>query len=283
MPQPPGVAELAAAARAGDARAAEDLVARMGAGWDEATRASAYRAVLELGDRVEEAVRKACRSGEPVLREHALAVSGNRKWPWAFDEALRALGDASFPRRYVGAWALGELGRLDGAPALVRALGEGGEVAREATRALVKLGAGAVPAILEAFQGLPPSGRVQAVLALGDIRDPRAAPMLLRALGFPEARASAAWALGRLGDPARGETLAPLLSDPAWRVRMEAARALGTLEYLPAAAALDRLRQEDPVEAVREWAARSLALIRKTPQTYPDARGRPVLPDNVYR
>ncbi len=283
VPRQPGVAELAAAARAGDEGAVARLVARMGRGWDEPTRASAYRAVLELGDRAREAVRKACRSPDPVLREHALAVAGNRRWPWVFGEALEALGDPSFARRYVGAWALGELGRLDGAPALVRALGEGGDVAREATRALVKLGAGAVPDILEGFARLPPAGRVQAVLALGDIRDPRAAPVLLRALAPAETRAEAAWALGKLDDPAFAQALVPLLSDPAWRVRVEAVRALGALEYRPADTALDRLRREDPVRAVREWAARSLALIRKTPQTYPDDRGRPVPPDNVYR
>ncbi len=276
--------ELVRAARAGDSDAAGELVGRMGRPWNDETRSDAYKAVLSLpDDMVEAPVREACRSQDPVLREHALAAAGNRGWPWAFEEAVDALEDRSFPRRYVGAWVLGELGRPEAAPVLASVLAQGGDVAREATRALVKLGAGAVPAIQEAFPRLSPAGRRQAVLALGDIRDPRAAPLLVKALSDPTIRAAAAWALGMLGDPARAADLLPLLSDPDWRVRMEAARALGVLEADRADAALDRLRRDDPVAAVREWAARSLALIRKTPQTFPDETGRERLPDNVYR
>ncbi|WP_025322873.1 HEAT repeat domain-containing protein [Deferrisoma camini] len=276
--------ELVRAARAGDSDAAADLVGRMGRPWAEAIRSEAYKAVLALPDEVVEArIREACRSEDPVLREHALAAAGNRGWPWASDEAAAALEDRSFPRRYVGAWVLGELGRPGAAPVLASALAQGGDVAREATRALVKLGAGAVPAILEAAPRLDPAARLQAVLALGDIRDRRAGPLLVEALADPPTRSAAAWALGMLGDPAHAADLLPLLSDPDWRVRMEAARALGVLEAGGADAVLDRLRRDDPVPAVREWAARSLALIRKTPQTFPDETGRERLPDNVYR
>jgi len=278
------VEELAQAARAGDSDAAADLVGRMGRPWDEQTRSEAYKAVLSLPEDVVEArVREACRSRDPVLREHALAVAGNRKWSWAFDAAEDALVDQAFPRRYVGAWVLGELDRSDAAPVLVAALAQGGDVAREVTRTLVKLGKAAVPAILEVMPGLPAEARLQAVLALGDIRDRRAGPLLVEALADPSTRSAAAWALGMLGDSTYAEDLLPLLDDPDWRVRMEAARALGVLEADRADADLDRLRRDDPVAAVREWAARSLALIRKTPQTFPDETGRQRLPDNVYR
>ncbi|NOY45607.1 MAG: HEAT repeat domain-containing protein, partial [Deltaproteobacteria bacterium] len=154
------VEELIQAARAGDADAAAELVGRMGRPWNDETRSDAYKAVLSLpDDLVEVPVREACRSQDPVFREHALAVAGNRGWPWAFGEAVAALEDRSFPRRYVGAWVLGELGRPEAAPVLAAALTQGGDVAREATRALVKLGPGAVLAIQQAFSRLPPAGR----------------------------------------------------------------------------------------------------------------------------
>ncbi|GAB4252508.1 HEAT repeat domain-containing protein [Deferrisoma sp.] len=276
--------ELARAAAAGDSKAVAELVGRMGRPWDEETRSAAYKAVLALPpEAVEPEIQRACRAGDPVLREHALAVAGNRKWPWALDAAREALADEGFPRRYVGAWVLGELGRAEAAPALAAALAAGGETAREATRALVKLGKAGVPAILEAAPSLSPAARVQAVLALGDIRDRRAKSFLVAALRDPQTRAPAAWALGMLGDPEAAGALVSLLDDPDWRVRLEAARALGVLEARGAEAGLERLRTDDPVPAVREWAARSLALVRKTPQTFRDAKGEERLPDSVYR
>ncbi len=284
VPRTVTVAELAEAAKAGDGGAARELVGRMGSPWPEETRSEAYRAVLSLPDGVlEGAVRKACRSGDPVLREHALAVAGNRKWPWAYAEALRALEDGTFPRRYVGAWVLGELGKPEAAPALIRALGSGGETAKEAARALVRLGRAVVPAVLEALETAPDRARGYLVRVLGDLRDPAAVPALVRALEDPAVRADAAWALGRAGVPAAAGALRPFLDDPDWRVRVETVRALGVLEDQGAVAAVDRLRTDDPVPAVREWAARSLAILTGTPVTYPDARGRWVLPDALYR
>ena len=64
---------------------------------------------------------------------------------------------------------------------------------------------------------------------------------------------------------------------------MEAVRALGTLEDRASTDAVDRLRLEDPVVAVRQWAARSLAILTGRPETYPDGQGRWVLPDSLYR
>ncbi len=283
VPRTATVPELVGRLEAGDAAAAAELVARMGRGAPRSERSRAYVALLAVPDGIEQAVRNACRSPDPVLREHALALAANRRWAWAAGEATVALGDPEFPRRYVGAWALGELGAAGAADALLDALESGGETAREAARALVKLGPAAVPRVLERLPTLGDDARGYAVRVLGDTGAPSAVPALLAALENPATRADAAWALGRCGDRAAGPALVRLLGDPDRNVRMQAVRALGLLETAVAEQSLDRLRRQDPERAVREWAARSLAILRGTPQTYPDDRGVPVLPDALYR
>ena len=74
---------------------------------------------------------------------------------------------------------------------------------------------------------------------LGDLRDPRAIPALVRLLNDPETRLGIPWALGQIGD---SRAIAPLLDvldqdDPSMRVL-----AIYALETLNAKAALPRLR-----------------------------------------
>lgn len=287
VPSAPSVDELRGRAAEGDAGAARELVRLLGREAPAETRAAAYRALLEAGAPHADRLREACRDPDPVRREHALALSANLRLEGAVAEAVRALEDAAFPRRYVAAWALGELGDAAAVGPLVRALtGESGEVAKAVVRALVRLGPEAVEPLLGVVPTLGPEGRGYGVRALGELRDPRALPVLLSVLADPDdaaGRADAAWALGRLGDPRAGEALVPVLGDPQWRTRLEASRALGLLEVREAEGALERLRRDDPHPAVREWAARSLAVLRGAPQTYPDARGQWVLPGELYR
>ncbi len=159
----------------------------------------------------------------------------------------------------------------------------GGETAKASTRALTKLGPASVRAIVERYSSLSPPARLAAIRVLGDVGDSAGAPLLVASLEDPGTRAEAVWALGRLGDEKFGEMILRHVDDPRWEVRLESARALGSLEYAPAQSALETVRNEDPVPAVREWAARSLAILRGEPQTYPDARGEWVAPDEVYR
>lgn len=284
VPAPPDVPALAAKAAKGDSGAVESLVDLLGSQQPSDTRAEAYQAILLAGPAASAPVLAACRDDDPVRREHALALAGNLKLPGGFEEAVRALGDSSFPRRYVAAWTLGELGDPRAVAPLLDAIrNQGGEVARESARALVKLGQAAAAPVRAALPGLRGEARGYAIRILGDLRDTEALGILTDALGSPENRADAAWALGTVGRPEAAEALLPLLADPEWRVRLEACRSLGLLEARQADAALDRLRQADPEPAVREWAARSLALLRGRPQTYRNALGHQAEPENLYR
>jgi len=284
VPAPPSIPELQGRASRGVGAAAAELLELVGSKAPADIRAEAYRSLLAAGGEHAALIVKACRDRDPVRREHALALAANLKLAGAAAEALRALEDRSFPRRYVAAWALGELGDPTAVGPLVRALGQGqGETSKEAARSLVKLGKPAVPMLIEALPGLTGEGRGYALRTLGELQDLRALEALVAALADPGSRTEAAWALGKLGASAATDALLPLLDDPAWQVRLEASRSLGLLEARQAQEALAVLREQDPAPAVREWAARSLALLKGVPQTYPNARGEWVLPDELYR
>jgi len=78
--------------------------------------------------------------------------------------------------------------------------------------------------------------RRNAAIALGNLRDPRAVPVLIRALQDedPIVRGHAAWALGRIGGPqARAVLQARLASEPDLPVRDEIAAALRDAESAP--------------------------------------------------
>jgi len=284
VPAPPDLPALAARAGTGDGDAVEVLVDLLGSGQPGELRTAAYQALVAAGPRVARPVLEACEDSDTLRREAALALAGNLKLPGAYEKASAALADSTFRRRYVAAWALGELQDARGVEPLLRALSaEEGETAKEAARSLVKLGAAAAPAVRSALPGLQGDARGYGLRILGEIRDPLALEALQAALSEPAHRAEAAWALGTLGRREAAGALRPLVNDPEWRVRLEACRSLGLLEARAAGADLERLRKSDPVPAVREWAARSLALLRGQPQTFPNALGEEVEPENLYR
>lgn len=288
VPARPSLDELAGRVQRGDPEAVELLLGHLGREGDPSERARVYGILLDVPAGATAPLVAALDAGDPVRREHALALAANLRLKGAADAALRALRDRTFTRRYVAAWTLGELGATSAAADLVEVLAQGEQLAaREAARALVKLGPETVPTLLAALPRQEPVAAGYAVRSLGELGDARAAPALLAILEQsqtpPELRADTAWALGRLGDPAAGEALLPWLGDPIWRVRLEVCRALGLLQVSAADPELDRLRRVDPVPAVREWAARSLALLRGAPQTFQDAKGEERAPDSLYR
>lgn len=74
--------------------------------------------------------------------------------------------------------------------------------------------------------------RAQAAIVLGNLKDPRGVPLLLKALHDPEAsvRVVAASALGKLGDPSALAALRASMSDAELLVRTAAGKAIGAIE-----------------------------------------------------
>jgi HEAT repeat protein len=108
-------------------------------------------------------------------------------------------------------------------------------------------------------------------LVLGRLGDPRAVPLLEKALDDkdPETRLYALWALALVGDPASAPRVRPLLESEDAGIRKTAAYALGRMEDGEAVPALKKLLG-DSVTDVRWNAALALA-------TLDDPAGRDVL------
>lgn len=271
---------LKARAQAGDPAASRTLIELLGEkGRESHTRI--YPFVLELGESVVPYLLEAVETADPLRREQVIAALGNLKVSQAVPQIARVLADKSLKRRYVAAWALGEIGSPEGIPALLAGLDdEEAEVRRHAVRGLIRLNRLAVPELLTYLAGASPTGAAGAVRALGDIGDSRALEALLRHSEGPN-RPEVFMALGKLKDQRAESVLIAGLNDPQWRQRMHAAMALGSSGT---AAAVGPLRQtlEDEVTVVREWAARSLEVISGEHVTYRNDRGEQVLPYSIY-
>lgn len=161
---------------------------------------------------------------------------------------------------------------------------------KRAEAELLRMGAEAVPALIEALQNTDPEllllyqgiltrmgiaatpalthsllndhplirGRVAEVLA--QTKDPNAVPALLSALQgeFYTARSRAAMALGAIGDPQTVEALLQALKDPELEVRVTAVEALGKFENPQTFDNMADLLLEDPQIEARQAAAKAL-------------------------
>ncbi len=103
--------------------------------------------------------------------------------------------------------------------------------------------------------------RENAVIALGDIGDKRATPVLLKALRDPRMHdAEAALALGKIGDETAVEALIQVVKQGNWMAREYAAKALGMIGDERALTALKgALRDEE--DSVREAASDAIRRI----------------------
>ena len=112
--------------------------------------------------------------------------------------------------------------------------------------------------------------RRRMVVALGIERESYAVNSLRQALceGDPQVRASAAWALGEIGDPVAVPDLVDTLDDRDGTVRQRAVEALGKLPDRSACDALLR-RLDDPEPKVAAAAARCLGSFRE-PRVAPE-------------
>jgi len=241
-------------------------------------------------------------------REAAALVLGALGGPEAVAELRQALNCRSAQVRARAAQSLGRIGDLTAVPDLAFHLGDadwttpgnlhyGTNAQHEAASALVSIASrspeAVLPAVLDALRSphaptrakaaevlgsIGAQGAVSGLLdaltydydftvrkaaanALGEIRDERAIPALLAKL------ADSSNALGRFGRSAL-PGLVEALDSPDWRVRSEAAQALGNLGDPESIPALDR-RLNDEDSNVSRFAAEAIGKIRRATATGP--------------
>ena len=281
---PPSLKALEERSASGDATAYDGLVSYMAKEKRQDERSRAYIALLKAGQNAAPTILTAASEGDPTQREHAIALAANLKLKGGFEVAMKALNDPSFPRRHSAAWALGELGDARAIEPLADTVESSDRelTAREAARALARFGKAAVLPLAARLEKMPNKRKGYALRVLGELRDERGKPYLIKALEDPHTREDALWALGTMGRIGKPSDTAFYLDDQDWRVRVEAARATGLLQENAAKVKLDYLRAEDPVKAVREWSARAMSLLEGNPVEYKTFSGEWKIPDSLY-
>ncbi len=242
----------------------------------------------------------ATRGPDPVTADSSLLLQALGEHAADSDNDLQfmleRLENGNGPERVSAAWALGQSGRADAVPQLLRAAREesdtdvrinviaslaalgGPEIERDLVGFLDDADAEIQAAGLrglahEKFAGA--ASRVGQLLlenvelrstaadVLGTLGNPEAVPFLLQAADDAEedVRTRIAFALGKLGDAQAVPTLIDLLHDQQWSVRANAAQALGMIGDSSAREALEGTRN-DPNSSVR---AASDAALEKLP------------------
>lgn len=274
------LASLASRAKSGD-RAAIGRLVELLAVPEGKVAEQAYPAVVAAGGEAIPLLLEKVGTPDRQQREYVVAALGSLKAAQAVAAIGKVLADRTLERRYVAAWALGEIGSPDGVVFLIGALDDpNSEVRRYATRALIKINRPAVGPLVTHLRTASGESAAGAIRALGDIADPAALDVLL-AHATGSQRSEAYLALGKLRDPRAGAVLIKGLSDSDWQARMNAAMALGPLGGSGTAAALQRTLDDD-VHVVREWSARSLEMVSGKPVLYRNSKGEMVRPYNVY-
>lgn len=272
--------EVIAAARGGDPAAVRDLINRVPHP-DQAVSLQAWEALIALGPAAEEELVGALSARDPDVAEAAAGALGNVGTKQAVGALTGAL-ESWKSRRYVAAWALGEIQDPAAIPALASAMGdEDPEVRKYATRSLIKFGAEATPTLLKSLEDPSEEVRHYALRALGEIRDERSIDALLGLAGKAD-RKVFVWALGRLGDRRGYPLVAAAVEDADRDVRLAAIQALNDLGDERAVVPLTR-GLDDPEWMIREWSARGLESITGSRQTYRNQRGEEVYPYSLYR
>jgi len=278
--EPVDLQALAGKARGGDNSAMSKLVELLAVDAN-GVNDQVYIIVTELGEKAIPALLKEVASADKSQREHVIAALGSLKAVAAIAPISHILGDQSLGRRYVAAWALGEIAEPAGIPALLSALNDDeAEVRKYATRALIKLNQSAVEPLIAYLAIAPQQGGAGAIRALGDIADPQALNPLLAQVNGAN-REEVFLALGKLKDPRAEGALLKGLTDSNWKIRMNAAMALGPVGSKAAVAPLQKTLEDD-VHVVREWSARSLEVITGQHLKYRNEKGEYVTPYSVY-
>lgn len=216
---------------------------------------------LRGSDIVSRALRRLTSPGR-VRRARAAETLGTLRAPEAVQPLVVALGDRSVEVRHVAARALGKIGGVEAAAALLAALdGPRRLHAGQVSRALVAMGRDAIPAARDALRGDEPTAGYVAAQLLGHLEALEAVPELVLAMVSErpvEVRVEAARALGRIGMPSAAPTLLVACApDEPEALRAAAAASLGAVGDASALGPLQALVQE-PGYAVPHAAAHAL-------------------------
>lgn len=271
---------LAEKAKSGDVEACRKMVDLLGVEKNGISE-KVYPLVIETGQPVVAPLLASVSSVNTEQRERVIAALGTLRVASAVQPISQVLADKSLKRRYIAAWALGEIGDPAGIPALLQALSDPEELVRQyATRSLIKFNRTAVDPLVRFLDGADTIAAGGAIRALGDIGDKQAIDALLPQVDGPN-RTDVLLALGKLRDSRAESALIDALDDPDWKVRMNAAMALGPVGSRRSVPGL-QTTLDDPVMVVREWSARSLSVITGKTVMYRDADGQMVEPYSVY-
>jgi HEAT repeat protein len=134
--------------------------------------------------RAERVLTKAMHDQRPAMRETAANILGILGSPTTASVLIEALRDPVPAVQIQAAKALGRVRNPSAVPALLSALQNADEqLGSQIFSSLVRLGPVAVPVLIETSTSSLPWMRWHCVRALGDIRDRRALPVLVLALG----------------------------------------------------------------------------------------------------
>ena len=199
---------------------------------DWVVRQEAVITLGEMGDeRCIEPLVRCLRDGDWQVREAAVEAVAMIGSP-AVDMLLRYVRDWD-SRKY----AIKTLGKINDERVLepLMSMLKNDEFKDDATRALSELGQPAVEKLIEALSDKDEFVRKQSILALGEIKDPKAVDPLIENLKDEDwwIRLTSAAALEKIGDPRGRDAVKPLLKDPDVVVQMRIERMLSSWKKQP--------------------------------------------------
>ena len=149
---------------------------------DETRAESAASALIELGAEAIPSLLDLANSADADSRWWALRILAQS--PHSRNEWLIPfLNDPAPEVRQCAALGLGTKPDENAIQPLIQALSDGDSmVASLAVNALVRIGSGAVPSLIETVKTAMQSARIHALRALAEIRDPRAIPVMMQVM-----------------------------------------------------------------------------------------------------
>src|SRR5260370_9059771 len=240
----------------GDARAVDDLIARLDER-DDRLRMAAAEALGAIGDprALQSIVRATLRDPAPQVRAHAAGAVARIEGERAVDVLVTALGDPDYATRIRALEAFETMQIEDTSPLEVALRDANGEVRRRAALALERVGY--LERIVARLTSEERAIRVRAFAALLEVGQAGLVESIASYVHHAsfEVRALAPRACGERGAARVAPTLLRAIDDPAWPVRAAVCEALGRLGHQDALPALVRALG-DSDDTRREHAAR---------------------------